>query len=105
MWHNRRDPEPHASACAISQVPKTSQELTDINVAAITQTFGARIRGTLAEMRQKIIDSLESVCNKCLVSGSLRMILEDFLPDGGFYFPLRSIFGILNAYGPENPSR
>ena len=68
--------EPHASACAIDQKPVIPQPqpspltkgglrgVSDINVAAIAQSFGgggharaagARIKGTLSEVRQKII--------------------------------------------------
>jgi len=77
--------EPHPSACATDETPETPHPPTspltkgglrgvsDINVAAIAQSFGgggharaagARIKGTLAEARQQIIDHFESVCNK-----------------------------------------
>ena len=77
--------EPHPSACGTDETPETPQPPTspltkgglrgvsDINIAAIAQSFGgggharaagARIKGTLAEARQQIIDHFESICNK-----------------------------------------
>ena len=108
LLQHRRCPKACAKDCdrgLFCLLPKTHGVFENAETGGYARASITRIPCKLPGVRQKLIDHPHSICNKGLVSGFLRMIIENFLPDGGFYFLWRSIFGILNAYGVENPSR